>query len=58
MNGSKLWWKYIIKRIIDEEYITVKVKKQQITSYLGAERYRYVYTKKMLKSPNFKRGDA
>lgn len=56
-RGSKLWWKYTIKRVMEEEFISTRVKKQQIESYLGAERYRYAYTKKVLKSSNLRRGD-
>ncbi|CAD8085165.1 unnamed protein product [Paramecium sonneborni] len=52
---AKNWWVYIIRRIIEKEYIRTKVRKQGITNYFKVQQYIELYTKKMLKQHDAKR---
>ncbi|CAD8180234.1 unnamed protein product [Paramecium pentaurelia] len=52
---AKNWWIYIIRRVIEKEYIKTKVRKQGITNYFKVQQYIELYTKKMLKQHDIKR---
>lgn len=46
---------YVIKRVIEKEYIRTKVRKQEITNYFKVQQYLNIYSKKMLKQYDAKR---